>query len=76
MVKLPVDDAEKFAMWMLQEFEYNKQTVMLAPGSGFYHNTELGKQEVRVAYVLNLDDTKKAMECLKRGLAEYPGRTV
>ena len=76
MVKLPVDDAEKFAMWMLQEFSYNKQTVMLAPGSGFYFNTDLGRQEVRVAYVLNIDDLGKAMECLRRGLQAYPGRIV
>jgi aspartate aminotransferase len=74
MARLPVDDAEKFAMWMLQEFEYKKQTVMLAPGSGFYFNTELGRQEVRIAYVLNLDDLKMAMECLQLGLESYPGR--
>ena len=47
---------------------------MLAPGSGFYSNPDLGKKEVRIAYVLNLDDLKKAMECLRRGLAAYPGR--
>jgi len=58
MVKLPVDDSEKFAMWMLREFEYEQQTVMLAPGSGFYNNTELGRQEVRIAYVLNVNDLK------------------
>jgi aspartate aminotransferase len=75
MAKLPVDDAEKFAMWMLQEFDYQKQTVMLAPGSGFYFNTDLGRQEVRIAYVLNLDDLKRAMECLRYGLEAYPGRT-
>jgi aspartate aminotransferase len=75
MAKLPVDDAEKFAMWMLQEFDYQKQTVMLAPGSGFYFNTDQGRQEVRIAYVLNLDDLKKAMECLRYGLEAYPGRT-
>jgi aspartate aminotransferase len=63
-------------MWMLQEFEYKKQTVMLAPGSGFYFNTDLGKQEVRIAYVLNLEDLKNAMACLRAGLAAYPGRTV
>jgi len=74
MVKLPVDDAEKFAMWMLQEFSWNKQTVMLAPGAGFYSNPDLGKKEVRLAYVLNIDDLKIAMECLRRGLSEYPGR--
>jgi aspartate aminotransferase len=75
MAKLPVDDAEKFAMWMLQEFDYQKQTVMLAPGSGFYFNTDFGRQEVRIAYVLNLDDLRKAMECLRYGLEAYPGRT-
>jgi aspartate aminotransferase len=74
MAKLPVDDAEKFAMWMLEEYEYEGQTVMLAPGSGFYFNTDLGRQEVRIAYVLNLDDTKKAMECLRHGLEADPGR--
>jgi aspartate aminotransferase len=76
MVRLPVDDAEKFAMWLLQEFEYNRQTVMLAPGSGFYKTPGLGKQEVRIAYVLKIDDLKKAMECLKKGLEEYPGRSI
>lgn len=74
MAKLPVDDADKFAMWMLEEFEYQGQTVMLAPGSGFYFNTDLGRQEVRIAYVLNLDDTRKAMDCLRHGLEVYPGR--
>ncbi len=76
MVKLPVDDAEKFSMWMLEEFEYKKQTVMLAPGSGFYYNTDLGKQEVRIAYVLNLKDMKNAIECLQKGLESYPGRVL
>jgi len=74
MAKLPVDDAEKFAVWMLTNFEHNKQTVMLAPGAGFYHNTELGRQEVRIAYVLNINDLRNAMECLKLGLEAYPGR--
>jgi aspartate aminotransferase len=76
MARLPVDDAEKFSMWMLQSFEHNKQTVMLAPGSGFYTTPGSGMQEVRIAYVLNVDDLKNAMECLKAGLEQYPGRTV
>lgn len=76
MARLPVDDAEKFAIWMLQEFEYRKQTVMLAPGSGFYSNASQGRQEVRIAYVLNLEDLKKAMECLRNGLKAYPGRRI
>ncbi len=59
---------------MLEKFDYNKQTVMLAPGSGFYTTPGLGKQEVRIAYVLNLEDLKNAMECLKKGLEAYPGR--
>ena len=74
MVRLPVDDAEKFSMWMLQHFEYNKQTIMLAPGSGFYTTPGSGKQEVRIAYVLNLEDLKNAVECLRFGLEQYPGR--
>src|SRR4030042_3329922 len=74
MARLPVDDAEKFAMWMLEEFEYKKQTVMLAPASGFYYNTDLGKQEERIAYVLNINDLKIALTCLKKGLEVYPGR--
>ncbi len=74
MAKLPVDDAEKFSMWMLEEFEYHKQTVMLAPASGFYYNTDLGKQEVRIAYVLNIKDLKSAITCLRKGLEAYPGK--
>ena len=74
MARLPVDDAEKFAVWMLEEFEHKKQTVMLAPASGFYYNTDLGKQEVRIAYVLNTGDLKNALTCLKKGLEAYPGR--
>lgn len=76
MAKLPVDDAEKFSSWLLKEFNYKKQTVMLAPGAGFYFNTDLGRQEVRLAYVLNLQDLESAMECLKRGLEAYPGRIL
>jgi len=72
MARLPVDDAEKFAIWMLENFEYKKQTVMLAPGAGFYFNTNLGKQEVRIAYVLNIEELKNALECLKMGLEAYP----
>jgi aspartate aminotransferase len=74
MVRLPVDDTEKFSMWMLESFEYKKQTVMLAPGSGFYSTPGLGKQEVRIAYVLNVEKLGYAMECLKYGLEAYPGR--
>ena len=75
IVKLPVDDSEKFAQWLLEEFDYNGQTVMLAPGSGFYHTPGLGKNEVRIAYVLKISDLQKAMEVLAAALKVYPGRT-
>ena len=74
IVKLPVDDAEKFAQWLLEEFDYNGQTVMLAPANGFYHTPGLGKNEVRIAYVLKISDLKKAMETLAVALKSYPGR--
>jgi len=74
MVRLPVDDADKFCQWCLEEFSYNGATVMMAPGSGFYSRPEFGKQEVRMAYVLNVNDLQQAMECLKKALEQYPGR--
>ena len=74
MVKLPVDDAEKFAMWMLENFEHKGNTIMLAPGAGFYTEGGLGRQEIRLAYVINIDEMKMAMECLEEGLKQYPYR--
>ena len=74
MVKLPVDDADTFAKWLLEEFEYNKQTVMVAPASGFYSTPGLGKDEVRIAYVLKIEELKGAMETLAKALEVYPGR--
>jgi len=74
MVRLPVDDADKFCQWCLEEFSHNGATVMMAPGSGFYSRPEFGKQEVRMAYVLNVNDLQQAMECLKKALEQYPGR--
>jgi aspartate aminotransferase len=76
IARLPVDDADKFAQWLLSDFEYQNQTVMVAPASGFYSDPVLGKHEVRIAYVLKIDDLKNAMECLARALKEYPGRTI
>lgn len=76
VVKLPVDDADKFAQWMLEEFNYKGQTVMVAPASGFYSTKGLGKNEVRIAYVLKIEDLKKAMETLAEALKAYPGRTI
>jgi aspartate aminotransferase len=76
VVKLPVDDADKFAQWLLEEFEYKNQTVMVAPASGFYSTPGLGKDEVRIAYVLKIDDLKNAIETLEEALNVYPGRTA
>ncbi len=75
VVQLPVDDADIFTQWILSDFEYNNQTVMMAPASGFYSTPGLGKQEVRIAYVLKKEDLKLAMETLAEALKSYPGRT-
>lgn len=74
MAKLPIDDADVFCQWLLEDFNYNNQTVMLAPATGFYGTEGLGKQEVRIAYVLNKDDINKAMDCLEKALEVYPRR--
>ena len=74
VVKLPVDNSDKFAQWLLEEFEYKNQTVMVAPASGFYSDPSSGKDEVRIAYVLKIDDLKNAMEVLSEALKAYPGR--
>lgn len=76
VVELPVDDADVFAEWILSEFEHENQTVMMAPASGFYSTPGLGKQEVRIAYVLKKEDLEKAMETLAMALKAYPGRTM
>jgi len=76
VVKLPVDDADVFAQWLLEQFEYKNQTVMLAPASGFYATKGLGKNEVRIAYVLKIEDLKNAMETLEQALLQYPGRKI
>jgi aspartate aminotransferase len=76
VVKLPVDDAEKFAQWMLSDFHHENQTVMIAPAAGFYSTPGLGKNEARIAYVLKIDDLKKAMKTLEEALKAYPGRAV
>ncbi|MBG0857894.1 MAG: pyridoxal phosphate-dependent aminotransferase, partial [Bacteroidales bacterium] len=75
VVSLPVDDADRFARWLLEKFEYRNQTVMVAPASGFYSTPGLGRNEVRIAYVLNTEDLKEAMEVLAEALKVYPGRT-
>ncbi|MFP4663492.1 MAG: pyridoxal phosphate-dependent aminotransferase [Bacteroidales bacterium] len=76
VVSLPVADSDLFAQWLLEEFDHHKQTVMVAPASGFYSTPGLGKKEVRIAYVLNRDDLKNAMDSLEAALKVYPGRTI
>lgn len=73
-VRLPIDDSEKFAQWLLEEFSFENQTVMVAPMAGFYATPGKGKDEVRIAYVLKIDDLKGAINCLKEALKVYPGR--
>ena len=73
LVKLPVDDSERFARWLLEEFSFEGQTVMLAPASGFYATPGLGTDQVRIAYVLNREDLLAAARCLREALKIYPG---
>lgn len=74
MVRLPVDDAEKFCIWCLNEFRYEGETVMMAPASGFYTEAGEGRQEVRIAYVLCKEDLARALVVLRKALEKYPGR--
>lgn len=74
VARFPIDDADKFCQWMLEEFSHDGQTVMMAPATGFYSTPGAGKDEIRLAYVLNLEDISRAMTCLGRALEEYPGR--
>ncbi len=74
--KLPIDDADRFCQWLLEDFSYNNQTVMLAPATGFYSSPGAGKNEVRISYVLNVDDLKNAMISLEHALKEYPGKIL
>ncbi len=74
MAKLPIDDSDKFCQWLLENFNENNETVMLAPATGFYSVPERGLQEVRISYVLNVDDMKRSMQLLKKAIEVYPGR--
>lgn len=76
VVKLPVDDSDRFAQWLLEDFEFKNQTVMIAPATGFYSTPGSGKNEVRIAYVLKIDDLKNAMMILAEALKVYPGRVM
>jgi len=74
IAKLPIDNSDKFCQWLLEEFEYENQTVMLAPATGFYATKGNGKQEVRIAYVLNKESLVNAVACLEQALEIYPGK--
>ncbi|MEO7312820.1 MAG: pyridoxal phosphate-dependent aminotransferase [Chitinophagaceae bacterium] len=76
MAKLPINDADTFCQWLLESFSYKNQTVMLAPATGFYGTPGLGKNEVRLAYVLNVADINAAMDCLQEALVQYRSREV
>jgi aspartate aminotransferase len=76
VARFPVDDADKFCQWILESFDHNGGTVMMAPATGFYSSPGSGKNEVRMAYVINIDDLNKAMDCLEIALQQYPGRTA
>ena len=74
MASLPIDDCDRFCQWLLESFSYESATVMLAPATGFYSTAGSGTNEVRLAYVLNVDAINKAMDCLEKALEVYPGR--
>ena len=76
VAKLPVDDAERFCAWCLNEFEYEGQTVMMAPATGFYTTPGAGVDQVRIAYVLKKEDLEQALVVLRKALEAYPGRTL
>ena len=76
VARLPIDDSERFCAWCLSEFDYEGETVMLAPASGFYTDPAKGRDEVRIAYVLNKDDLRRALFILGKAMEAYPGRTV
>ena len=73
IAQLPVDNAEKFAQWLLEEFDYQNKTLMVAPAAGFYSTEGEGNNQVRIAYVLNQDSLKRAIKCLEQALIQYPG---
>jgi aspartate aminotransferase len=73
VARLPVDDSDRFCAWLLSDFEYNGETIMMAPASGFYTTPGLGRNEVRIAYVLDKEDLKKCITILHKALEAYPG---
>ena len=76
VAQLPVDDAEKFCEWCLTDFNYEGETILMAPASGFYSNPELGRNQVRLAYVLNMDDLRRALVILEKALEAYNNRNL
>jgi aspartate aminotransferase len=76
IAQLPVENVEHFCQWLLEDFSYNNQTVMLAPANGFYSDPQKGLNEVRIAYVLNKKDLENAMDCLEKALEIYPYHTL
>jgi len=76
IAQLPIDDADKFAQWLLEDFDLNGETVMVAPAAGFYSTPNTGTNQVRIAYVLNKESLQKAIDCLDEALKVYPGRTI
>jgi aspartate aminotransferase len=76
IAKLPIDNSDKFCQWMLEEFSFENQTVMMAPATGFYATPGAGVNEVRLAYVLNEESLRNAVRCLEVALQEYPGKLI
>lgn len=76
VARLPIDNSDKFCQWLLEDFNYHNETVMMAPATGFYSTPGRGKDEVRISYVLNVNDLSKAMKVLEEALKVYPGRTI
>ena len=76
IARLPIDNSDRFCQWLLESYEYEGQTVMLAPATGFYSTEGSGLNEVRIAYVLNKESLKNAIRCLENALKAYPGRTI
>jgi aspartate aminotransferase len=74
VARLPIDDSDRFCQWLLEDFSYENQTVMLAPATGFYSGDGRGKDEVRISYVLNVEDLKNSVKVLEEALKVYPGR--
>lgn len=76
IARLPIDNSDKFCQWLLEKFSFENETVMLAPATGFYSHEGLGNDEVRIAYVINVPELKRAMRCLEEALKVYPGRKI